>query len=168
MSCFSKSSWVYLLFFFFFFLMSISTVQLYLNSSIIKHCFSYRVRLPWWLNGRESTCKCGRLRFSLWVEKTPWRRKWQPTPVFLPGKTHGQGSLAGYSLWGHKSVQYNLTTKQQQEKKVSRQLDTKTHAVYLVLFKNVIRRLVQAKMSLIFGPLRYHLAWIKYDYGCSG
>ena len=31
-----------------------------------------------------------------------WRRKWQPTPVFLPGKSHGQGSLAGYSPWGHK------------------------------------------------------------------
>ena len=32
-----------------------------------------------------------------------WRRKWQPTPVFLPGESHGQRSLAGYSLWGHKS-----------------------------------------------------------------
>ena len=33
----------------------------------------------------------------------PWRRKWQPTPVFLPEEFHGQRSLAGYSLWGHKS-----------------------------------------------------------------
>ena len=32
-----------------------------------------------------------------------WRRKWQPTPVFLPGESHGQRSLAGYSPWGHKS-----------------------------------------------------------------
>ena len=32
----------------------------------------------------------------------PWRRKWLPTPVFLPGKSHGQGSLEGYSPWGHK------------------------------------------------------------------
>ena len=32
----------------------------------------------------------------------PWRRKWQPTPLFLPGKSHGQRSLAGYSLWGRK------------------------------------------------------------------
>ena len=31
-----------------------------------------------------------------------WRRKWQPTPVFLPGESHGQRNLAGYSLWGHK------------------------------------------------------------------
>ena len=34
------------------------------------------------------------------VGKIPWRRKWQPTPVFLPGKSHGQRSLAGYSPWG--------------------------------------------------------------------
>ena len=40
--------------------------------------------------------------FNPWVRKTPWRRKWQPTPVFLPGKSHGQSSLAGYSPQGHK------------------------------------------------------------------
>ena len=34
--------------------------------------------------------------------KIPWRRKWQPTPVFFPGKSHGQRSLAGYGPWGHK------------------------------------------------------------------
>ena len=37
-----------------------------------------------------------------WVRKVPWRRKWQPAPEFLPGKLHGQRSLAGYSPWGHK------------------------------------------------------------------
>ena len=35
------------------------------------------------------------------VGKIPWRRKWQPTPVFLPGESHGQRSLVGYSPWGH-------------------------------------------------------------------
>ena len=35
------------------------------------------------------------------MRKIPWRGKWQPTPVFLPGKSHGQRSLAGYSPWGH-------------------------------------------------------------------
>ena len=38
-------------------------------------------------------------RFDPWVRKIPWRRKWQPTPVFLPGKSHGQRSLVGYSPW---------------------------------------------------------------------
>ena len=39
--------------------------------------------------------------FDPWVGKIPWRRKWQVNPVFLPGKSHGQRSLAGYSPWGH-------------------------------------------------------------------
>ena len=41
-------------------------------------------------------------RFNSWVRKIPWRKKWQPTPVFLPGEFHGQRSLADYSPWGHK------------------------------------------------------------------
>ena len=46
--------------------------------------------------------QCGRPGFNLWGGKIPWRRKWQPTPVFLPGKSHGWRSLAGYSSWGYK------------------------------------------------------------------
>ena len=42
-----------------------------------------------------------RHRFDSWVEKIPWRRAWQPTPLFLPGESHGQRSLAGYSPEGH-------------------------------------------------------------------
>ena len=45
--------------------------------------------------------------FDPWVRKIPWRRIWQPTPVFLPGKSHGQRSLAGYSPWGHKEFGHN-------------------------------------------------------------
>ena len=59
--------------------------------------------LPRWLSGRDPTCQCRRCRrlgFCPWVGNIPWRRKWQPTPVFLPGKSHGQRSLAGYSPWG--------------------------------------------------------------------
>ena len=44
----------------------------------------------------------------------PWRRKWQVTPVFLPGKTHGQSSLVDYSPWGYKRVRHHLPTKQRQ------------------------------------------------------
>ena len=40
--------------------------------------------------------------FNPWVGKIPWRREWQPTPVLLPGKFHGQRSLVGYSPWGRK------------------------------------------------------------------
>ena len=51
---------------------------------------------------KESVCQCRRHGFDPWVRKIPWRRKWQPTPVFLPGKSHGQRSLEDYSPWGCK------------------------------------------------------------------
>jgi len=54
-------------------------------------------KLPRWLCSKEPTCQCRRCRFNPWVRKIP-RRKWQPIPVFLPGESHGQRSLAGYSL----------------------------------------------------------------------
>ena len=44
----------------------------------------------------------GGSRFDLWVRKIPWRRKWQPTAAFLPGKSYGQRSLAGCRPWGRK------------------------------------------------------------------
>ena len=69
--------------------------------------------LSWWLSRKEATCQWRRLGCDPWVRKSPWRRKWQPTPVFLPGKSHGQGSLAGYSLWGRR-VRHDLATEQQQ------------------------------------------------------
>ena len=51
----------------------------------------------------QSIClQCGRPGFDPWVGKIPWRRKWKPTPVFLPGESHGQRSLVGYSPQGHK------------------------------------------------------------------
>ena len=43
-----------------------------------------------------------RPRFDPWVGKIPWRKAWQPTPLFLPGEYHGQRSLVGYSPWGRK------------------------------------------------------------------
>ena len=46
--------------------------------------------------------QCGRPGFNPWVGKIPWRRKWQPTPVFLPGESHERRSLVGYSPWGCK------------------------------------------------------------------
>ena len=53
--------------------------------------------LPWWLSGKEPAYQCKRCRFDPWVGKILWRRKWQHTPVFLPGKSYGQRSLAGCS-----------------------------------------------------------------------
>ena len=66
------------------------------------------------LSGEESACQCRRRSFNFWVGKIPWRRKWKPTLVFSPGKSHGQRSLAGYSPWSCKRVGHDLATKQQQ------------------------------------------------------
>ena len=58
-------------------------------------------------SGKASACQCSRNKncgFDPWVRKIPWSRKCQPTPVFLPGKSHGQRSLVGYSSWGLKEL----------------------------------------------------------------
>ena len=71
-------------------------------------CFKFSIfilpytGLPRWFSGKQSACQCRRHRFNSWIRKIPWRRKGQPTPVFLPGKSPGQRSLADYSPWGHK------------------------------------------------------------------
>ena len=73
--------------------------------------------LPWWLSVKESARQCRRHGFDTWVRRIPWRRKWQPTPVSLPGKSHRQRSLVDYSPWGCKGVRHDLGTKQQQQKR---------------------------------------------------
>ena len=50
-----------------------------------------QLQLPRWLSGKESACQCRRHRFDPWVRKSLWSRKWQLTPVFLPGKFRGGG-----------------------------------------------------------------------------
>ena len=65
------------------------------------------LRFPRWCSDKESTCQGRRHErggFDPWVGKIPWRRKWQPTPAFLPGAFHGQRSLEGYSPRGFKRV----------------------------------------------------------------
>ena len=66
-----------------------------------KRILIRRCGLPRWHSGKESACQCWRLRrcrFNPWVRKIPWSRKWQPTPLLLPGESHGQRILVGYSL----------------------------------------------------------------------
>ena len=51
------------------------------------------------VSGKEYACQCRRRGFDHCIRKIPWSGKWQPTPVFLPGESHGQRSLMGYCLW---------------------------------------------------------------------
>ena len=64
-----------------------------------------RLNFPGGPTGKEPACqcrRCKRCRFDPWVGKIPWKRAWLPTPVFLPGESHGQRDLVGYSPWGLK------------------------------------------------------------------
>ena len=81
----------------------------------------HHVCFPGGASDKESACQCRRhqrCQFDSWVGKNLWKRKWQPTPVFLPGKFHGQGSLASYSSYSSKEL--NMTE------------DTFMHIVYKV------------------------------------
>ena len=63
--------------------------------------------LPGGTHGKEPACqcrRCKRLGFNSWVRKIPWRMKWQPTLEFLPGESHGQKSLVGYSARGRREL----------------------------------------------------------------
>ena len=83
----------------------------------LKSSFCPQIKLdlqvPQGLKKKKSVCQCRRstrLGFNLWAEKIPWRWKWQPTPVFLPGASHGRRSLVGYSPRGRKESDMNEHT----------------------------------------------------------
>ena len=82
-----------------------------LKQSNYRLCLSWDFQLislpiilgfPGGSEGKQSACNAGDLGSITWVGTIPWRRKWQSTPLFLPGESRGQRSLAGYSPWGHK------------------------------------------------------------------
>ena len=56
-----------------------------------------------WASLVAQILQCRRPGFDPWVGMFPWRRAWQPTPVFLPGESHGQRSLVDYNSWGSQS-----------------------------------------------------------------
>jgi len=71
-------------------------------SKFLEICYSTPSGFPGGSDGRVCL-QCRRPEFDPWVRKIPWRKKWQPTPVFLSGKSHGQRrSLTGHNPWGHK------------------------------------------------------------------
>ena len=82
--------------------------------------FTCKLGFPGGARGKQSAYQCRRCKrhgLDPWVRKIPWRRKWQPTLVFLPGKSHGQRRLGGYSPWGHKE---SGTTEQLESENKSR------------------------------------------------
>ena len=84
-------------------LLSILTIRKAMDFRLIDH-LSPCNQSPRWHSGKEHACQCRRCKrhkFDPWIRKIPWRRKWQPIPVLLPRKSHGQRGLVGYSPWGH-------------------------------------------------------------------
>ena len=84
---------------------------------------------------KNHACQCKRDRRdggSIWVRKIPWRRAWQPTPILLPGESHGRKSLLGYGPWGDK------------ESDVLKQLSMHTHKqhIYSVFLVSEINPIV--------------------------
>ena len=76
--------------------------------------FIESVGFPGGASDKEPTCqsrRCKRHGFDPWVRKIPSRRAWQATPIFLPGESHGQGSLVGYCPWGCKELDTTEATK---------------------------------------------------------
>ena len=72
------------------------------GDSVLTKAYNSYIGLPRWLSGKESASGCRshrRHRFNPWVRKTPWRRAWKHTPVFLPRESHGQSSLTDYNAW---------------------------------------------------------------------
>ena len=85
----------------------------YLPSSRIVGSYDTIKGFPGGTSGKQTACQCRRHKrcgFDSWVGKIPWRRKWQPTPIFLPGKFHGQRSLGGLQFMGFQKSQTQLST----------------------------------------------------------
>ena len=94
-------------------------------------------------------CQCRRqkrCRFDPWVGNIPWRRAWQPTPVFLLGKSHAQRSLAGYGPWGHKELDMSEVTEQQQHAEFLQSCRTLCYPTNCSLPDSSVHGIFQARM----------------------
>ena len=118
-------------------------IILYFSIIGLQSCFSFRCTgFPGGPHNKEPHCQCSRLEsrgFDPWVGKIPWRRKWQPTPVFLAGESQGQRSLAGYSPWGCKELTARLSTH-----KLVQQSDSVTRTHISIFFSLFPHRLFQS------------------------
>ena len=101
-----------------------------------------------WLKKKSSKCGLGP-----WFRKTPWRREWQPTPIFLPGKSHEQWNLDGYSPWGCKESVRTWVTEH-------------TGAHYLLLCSQSVRSLQASQWAFDDSPQFLHVGASKWC-GCG-
>ena len=93
--------------------------------------------LPRWLSSKESTCNSGDVGSIPKSGRHPWGRKWKPTPVFLPRKSHGKRSLAGYSPWGRKKVGHSWVTEHAHWVRAFVKKDSRAHNMHILILKHV-------------------------------
>ena len=96
------------------------------------------------LRGKESACNAGDSGSIPRLGRSPWRREWLPTPVFLTGESHGERSLEGYSSWGHK------------ESDVTERLSTTTGS--LTTFTRILKKTVMFLLLLLLLLPQYNLS----------
>ena len=127
----------------------------------LLHLFS------WCLNSQESTYQCRRLKFDPWIRKVLWKKKWKLTPIFLPWKSHGQRSLAGYSPWGCKGIGYDLAAKQQQHFKPLNlwHFYTEVANYYISLHSTVILARKENVWVIIIGQC--NMCWYRENLKCA-
>ena len=87
--------------------------------TVFYKCLQWLCGFPGGSGVKKPPANAGDLGLIPWVRNIPWKRKWQPTLVFLPGKFHGQRNLAGYRPWGRKPVGHDLVTKMKAKKSVT-------------------------------------------------
>ena len=97
------------------------------------------------ITNKECSCQPSRHGFNPWVRQIPWRRKWQPILVFLPGESHGQRSLASYSPWGHKELdtteQHIHTQGKEPEKTMYTHIAITKYCAYTWSYHDVVNQL---------------------------
>ena len=100
----------------------------------------------------KSHLQCGKPRFHPWVRKIPWRRKWLPAPVFLPGESHGQRILVGYSPWD--CVQSDTTERLSLVNSCISSLKFWCLGVHVLLFSNLFSNLLTIACGILVSPSR--------------
>ena len=123
-------------------------------------CVFVSAGLPCWLSSKQFACNAGDTGSNPGLGRFSWRRKWQPTPVFFPGESQGQGSLVGCSPWGCKSQ----TWLGDQTTTTMSVFDILKEWVYLFLYeKNVsLMKIFRGKQILQDGE-----GFVEPDYLCS-
>ena len=92
--------------------------------------------------------QCRRLVFNPWVRKIPWRRKWQPIPAFLPGKSQGQRSLESYSPWDRKKFRQALETKNNCNNCIRTILTLRTFLCYFLVSNHITESLLMSVINM--------------------